>query len=280
MISPTLLVNVAAGRSNAGLLQVAFDLAELLGAAVIGVAASQPIQLDVSGLCYIGPDVLDEERAETDAEISAAEVEFRSAFRGLDVEWRSSTSFAATSDYIVAQARHADLLVTSMPFDTKASPTAATAGELIMRCGRPVLLVPQAPTMLALDRVVLAWQDTREARRAALDALSLLQRAAYVEVVEIAADEDMPAARRHVEDVAHWLVRHGVVAQARAVAFAQARAGTAQTDDAEQLELVARECGANLVVAGAYGHSRLREWAFGGFTNSLLQRDRCALLSH
>ena len=273
MTSPTLLVNLEPGESNAGLLQVAGGLADRLGASVIGVAARQPMQLDVSGTCYISAEIINEERAERDLEMSDAEAEFRAVFDRPHHEWRSSMSFASPSGYIVDQARHANLLLTGMPRHEPADQTRATAGELVMQCGRPVLVIPHAPATPSLGRILLAWKDTREARRAALDALPLLERAQQVTVVEIVADEELPAARERLADVSNWLARHGVASDVLACASIG--------DDAGQLDAVAREAGANLVVAGAYGHSRLREWAFGGVTRTLLLRgDRCAMLSH
>ena len=271
--SPTLLVNLETGQSNKGLLQVASSLADRLGAAVIGVAARQPMPLDVSGTCYVSPELVEEERTEVDTEMSGAEAEFRAAFHGGDVEWRCSVSYAPPSDYIVDQARHADLLVTSMPLHEAADRTRASAGDLVMQCGRPVLVVPATPAIETLEHVLVAWKDTREARRAALDALPLLKRATHVTVVELGADEVMAAARQRVADVSRWLAGHGIVAEVIAA--------VSSGDDAAQLASLARSVGANLIVAGAYGHSRVREWAFGGVTRTLLRRGECcALLSH
>ncbi len=270
---PTLLVNLEPGRSNTGLLQVASNLARRLDAAVIGVASRQPMQLDISGTCYISPELVDEERDETDRGISGAEAEFRAVFGGADPEWRSSVTFAAPCDYIVDQARHADLVLTGMASHGVTDPTRATPGEVVMRCGRPVIVVPREPATPSLDRVMLAWRDTREARRASLDCLPLLLRATHVTIVELAASDDMAAARERLTDVARWLAGHGVQAETIAAATS--------ADDAAQIETLARNGAADLVVAGAFGHSRIREWAFGGVTRTLLHHaDRCALLSH
>ena len=213
MASPTLLVNLETGGSNAGVLQVTGDLADRLGGSVIGVAARQPMQVDTSGSCYISAGMFDDERAETEHEMGAAEAEFRMAFRGAQHEWRSSVSFASPAGYIADQARRADLLLTGRPRHEVGDATRATAGELVMQCGRPVLVVPPAPATPCVDIVLLAWKDTREARRAALDSLPLLARAKHVTIVEIAADEDMPAARQRLSDVSNWLARHGVVTE-------------------------------------------------------------------
>ena len=77
----------------------------------------------------------------------------------------------------------------------------------------------------------------------------------------------------HVEDVVGWLERHGVVAETLAC--------RSIGEDATRLNDIAQEQNADLIVAGAYGHSRLREWVLGGVTCDLLLRaDRCSLVSH
>jgi nucleotide-binding universal stress UspA family protein len=83
----------------------------------------------------------------------------------------------------------------------------------------------------------------------------------------------LPLAHKHLEEVAGWLGRHGVKAEGRA--------SLSTGEDADRLYAIAKEQGADVVVAGAYGHSRLREWVLGGVTRDLLLRaDICALVSH
>jgi len=94
-----------------------------------------------------------------------------------------------------------------------------------------------------------------------------------VTVVEIAAEEDLAAARTHLEDVVAWLKRHGIVAKSLA--------WPSKGDDASRLNAIAQELRADLIVAVAYGHSRLREWVLGGVTRDLLLcADRCSLVAH
>ena len=120
---------------------------------------------------------------------------------------------------------------------------------------------------------LVAWKDTRETRRNISDALPLLKHAAAVTVVEIATDADLGGARRRVADVVAWLSRHGVTTEG----LAQLSTG----DDATALYALGQDSGADVVVAGAYGHSRLREWVLGGVTRDLLlSANRCALVSH
>jgi nucleotide-binding universal stress UspA family protein len=122
--------------------------------------------------------------------------------------------------------------------------------------------------------VLVAWKDTREARRAVCDALPLLHKAAEVIIVELAErDADRAAAKTRVDDVAAWLVRRGINAAAIA---AKVLIGVSA-----QIDLIAQDEGADIIVAGAYGHTRFSEWVFGGVTRELLRRGkRCALLSH
>jgi nucleotide-binding universal stress UspA family protein len=142
-----------------------------------------------------------------------------------------------------------------------------------MQVGRPVLVVPTGAKVIALDCVLVAWKDTRETRRAILDALPLLKKAAHVTLAEIAVEDRLALARKHLEEVVVWLGRHGVKAEGAA--------SLSTGEDASQLYAIAKERGADVIVAGAYGHSRLREWVLGGVTRDLLLRaDLCAFVSH
>ena len=142
-----------------------------------------------------------------------------------------------------------------------------------MQIGCPVLIVPSGGAAPRFERFVVGWKDSRETRRAVVDALPLLKKAVHVAVVEIAANEDLVRARANVADVVAWLAHHRVAAEALAL--------LSVGSDGDQLDTVARQQGADVLIAGAYGHSRLREWALGGVTRDLLMRgDRCVLLAH
>ena len=286
----TLMVHLQVGQPNGAVLLAAAGLAERFGAGVIGVAACQPIQLVYSD-GYIAGDVFERDREEKDREVAEAEAAFRDAFRtrsnapGHVLEWRSTVTLGTACGWVADQARCADLVITGTgaPADPFDASRRVNTGELVMQAGRPVLVVPQGadhtgpdhtgPACISLDHAMVAWKDTRETRRAVLDALPLLQRATRVSVVEAAAKDDMADARLHVADVTAWLGRHGVAAIGQAV--------LSDGGDALQLDAIAHDQGADLVVAGAYGHSRAREWALGGVTRSLLLHgSRCSLLSH
>ncbi len=276
MTYATLMVHLELGHANAVLLRVAGELAQDMNAAVIGIAACRPMTIGY-GDGYVSADVIEMDRAELETEIAEVKAEFRSALetRVKALDWRSLITFEPLSDFLAREARNADLILTGVDRGRPVLDTSkrVNTADLVMQAGRPVLMVPAGVNRLKLDRVMIGWKDTREARRAAYDALPLLKQAAQVSVVEIAAENEMEAARLHLRDVALWLQRHGVTAKT----IASPSVG----DDASRLDSIAKEQGADLIVAGAYGHSRLREWVLGGVTRDLLLREnRCALVSH
>lgn len=275
MTYQTLMVHLQLGRSNAASLQIASELAERFHADVVGIAAGQPTQT-IYGQGYALLDFFNQEQEKVAKEMTEAEEAFRSAFKGYSrtIEWRSTVTMGSLSGYIAGEACSADIVITEIaPSDFYEGPNAVNAGELILQSGRPVLVVPVAVKKLKLERMLVGWKDTREARRAISDALPLLKQAAHVTVVGVTAEEEMATVIKRLEEVVVWLKRHGV--------SADYLASPSIDDDATQFISIAKERGTDLVVAGAYGHSRLREWVLGGVTNDLLQRaDFCSLLSH
>jgi nucleotide-binding universal stress UspA family protein len=122
--------------------------------------------------------------------------------------------------------------------------------------------------------VVVAWKDTRESRRALADSLPFLKAAEQVTVVEVCGKDELADARIRTADVVKYLQRHGVKATAKAVSAPPDRVSA-------ELNIAAQAIGADLIVAGAYGHTRLGEWMFGGVTYDLLHApERFVLLSH
>ncbi len=137
-----------------------------------------------------------------------------------------------------------------------------------------MLLVPDEVHELQAERIVVGWKDAREARLAVRDALPFLTRASQVTIIEICTSDQQDLARKRVEDVARYLERQGVKCRT------DVRVHMADTD-AHQLIRVAKEDGVDLIVAGAYGHSRLGEWMFGGMTRELIdEAPVCLMMSH
>ncbi len=276
MTYATVMVSLALNQSNEARLQVAGELAERFEAAIVGVAAAQfapPLYFTDGAEAQ---QLIDREQATVQGRLKDLEAQFRAATsnRGGHVEWRSAMDFPAR--FVLAQARCADIIVSGGQSPAFSDAFAlASPKDLVMQAGRPLLVVPDRVSWLDLRSVLVAWKDTPEARRAVADALPMLRKAKEVSIVEIPErDDDRSVAAASVTDVAAWLGRHGVTATAR---VSEAGAGTA----AAQLEKVAGDVGAGVIVAGAYGHSRFRELILGGVTQYLVtQSARCVLLSH
>ena len=276
MTYATLLVHMEIGQSNAGLLQVAATLAERCGAGVIGIAGCQPMMLVASEGGDVYGDLIERDRQDIGRELRVLETAFWVALRPRVplLEWRSEVLFGPLADYVATSARDADLVISGIGSGPLPNGTARlSTGDMIMQLGRPSLIVPAGHATFPLESVVVGWRDGRETRRAVRDALPLMRLARQVTIVEIAPEDDLAAARERLGKVEAWLRRHGVAA-ASLVA-------PSTGDDADRLQAVAQELNADVIVAGAYGHSRLREWAFGGVTRDLLRPvDRCSFLSH
>lgn len=274
----TLMVHVMPGGQAAPLLQLAQDVAAKVDARkVIGIAALQPLQIYAGSEAYVPQDLFQQDWEAMEKELVAAEKQFRAAFEGkaVTLEWRSTITTGAVSDYVAGQMRAADLLITQpTPHGGLFDPNRyMNLADLVLRAGRPVLVAGTGVTKLDLGSVVIGWNDSREARRAVEDALPLLRMAGKVTVIEVADDDELSEADVHVKDVAEWLRGHGITADARAE-----RGGD---EDAAVLAGVAEDLQAGLVVAGAYGHTRLREWVLGGVTRDfLLKTTRCSFVSH
>jgi nucleotide-binding universal stress UspA family protein len=276
MTYPTLMVRVELGSSNSHLLKVAASFAERFHSDVVGVATCQPIQF-IYGENYYAADIVEQDRVELDREIGAAEAEFYDAFKShtKKVEWRSSVIFAPLANYVASEARNVDLILTGP------SPRGAgfvgynqlNLGDLVMQAGRPVLVVPPSVETPMLRHAVVGWKNTRECRRAIADAVPMLRAAARVTLMSVCPDDARDAARRELDDVTVWLKRHGITAHSAII--------PSTSDDASRFGGFAVDQRADVIVAGAYGHSRLREWVLGGVTRDLLLcPDRCAFLSH
>jgi nucleotide-binding universal stress UspA family protein len=270
----TVMVSLALDRPNDASLAVAGDIAERFGARVVGVAAS-----DIRAPLYFaegefGQKLLDEEAAAIKRRLSELEAEFTGAVlkRAKSVEWRSTQGLPGP--YMLQQARAADLLVVGARAETMVDPgVAVDPGDLLMQAGRPLIVVPPTAKWLDLRSVLVAWKDVREARRAVFDALPLLAAAKDVTLAAIPEKQgDRAEILAQVADVAAWLRGHGIVASTVVPEKAK--------DTIAQLDKVAADIDAGAVIAGAYGHSRLREWILSGVTRHLATESRrCAFLS-
>ena len=267
----TLLVHVEPYAVPDHRLALAVDLANQFDAKLIGVGA-EIYRTSGMGGEYGSAEIFTMLAADVDANLARAEKKFEAIAGSVrqGSEWRAGVQFP--DQKIAAEARAADLVITSHRDDSSIY-TVGAPGALIMQTGRPVLVAPPDAEQLTVTNIVVAWKDTREARRAVSDALPFLKNAQSVLLVEISdSTEAAPAARQRLADVGDHLRRHGIEAEVMVVA--EAKNGSA----ADQLLDIAAQQEADLIVVGGYGHSRLKEWVFGGFTRALLAQTRHAVL--
>ena len=266
---------MAIGQSNEARLSAARYLAERFDAFVIGAAACDPQPpASLEGIYPVGTIVAD--RSYAQERLDTTEDEFRQAFAAREsrIEWRSA--FAPPAVHLSDQGRSADLVVTgAVRPELLADPNwRLDPGELVMRAGRPMLLAPERRQDFDLRTIVVGWKDTRESRRAASDALPLARLAERVLVVSVAEDDQQLETSAGAADVVGWFHRHDVAAEERCLPLV--------SNPASQLKTLALEEGASVIVAGAYGHSRTREWILGGVTHEFITRESThhLLLSH
>ncbi|WP_119390798.1 universal stress protein [Taklimakanibacter lacteus] len=173
---------------------------------------------------------------------------------------------------VIDCARRADIAIVSQPPDeTSLSVVGRSFVErILLSTGRPTLVLPRnGRTSLAADLVVMGWSGTREATRAAFDSVPLLQRAKKVEIVWVDPEKEYPhPGSSPGSELAAALSRHGVNAEIEPVSTGGREAG-------ETLLTVVADSAAELLVMGAYGHSRLSEMVLGGATKSVLKGMKC-----
>jgi nucleotide-binding universal stress UspA family protein len=274
MTYAALMVHVASGPACEPRLRLAAGLADRLECALIGVGAEvylPPPEPDVWS--YVGESAAAEVGETVQADLRDAEARFRRICGAVakGAEWRGFAESPTSA--IARECRGADLVICCGPPQLdedvlrRASPS-----DLLMAAGRPILAGPADADRLDLSRIVVAWKDAREARRALVDAMPLLVRAE--EVLVAAAPERDPREDPAIAlaDVAETIRRHGGHAATRVLDGGSA---------ADAILEAAVEFDAQLIVAGAYGRARLREWAFGGVTRRLLSQDaKFVLMSH
>jgi nucleotide-binding universal stress UspA family protein len=195
------------------------------------------------------------------------------AFRAAEIRFRETTYSEARlvswcsvrgrpTSVLVEEACRADLLVVGVSKETNPY-GGPDVGEVCLSAGRPVLVVPPHLEVFEPDRVLVAWNDTRESRRALLDGVPFLARASHVTVLQICGHTERRAAAARLEDLSGYLRQHGVRAEVK-------------TRDAGGLSVAAAilatagEARIDLLVAGAYGHRRMRGLMLGGVSRVLV----------
>ena len=269
----SVMVYIEADATPEQRVHLAASVAAKFNAMLIGVSAlAVPPPMVANGMVMV-------ELTDADVELMRARLADKGDwFRGIAasdqrrLEWRPVLDLPIEA--LTREARSADLVVIGRTKGPGSVYRTLDPGEAVLKMGRPALVVPEGVSSVRAEHVVIGWKDTREARRAIRDALPFLQQATRVTIVEACGPGEERTALGRLDDVARYLALHRIKAGPR-VMLEQKGSG------AEQLIRVAQGEGADLLVTGAYGHSRLGEWMFGGMTLELLATSSiCSLMSH
>jgi nucleotide-binding universal stress UspA family protein len=270
----TILVHCDASRGTAGRLGIAVDLADHFAGHVVGLHVRQAFQ--APAFTDAGP-AMDSLYRTYETTMRAEEAMATAAFRdavgnqGISGEWRVADGYV--DEILAAEARVADLVIVGQA-EPDSPPTATPddlAEDIAMAAECPVLIVPYIGAAKPPGKtVMLCWNDSREAKHAAVGALPLLAAADKVIVLII----DPKASRGREEpgaDVAVWLARHGVKVTVQ-------RDSAADSDVGGVILSRAADHDIDLIVMGIYGHSRMRERVLGGASRTLLASMTAPLL--
>jgi nucleotide-binding universal stress UspA family protein len=259
----SILVNLDIDGPIAPITKLAIDLAKRFEARLIGFSAADaalPAVMAPEG-GVIAVEVWQQMKDDIRKRFKDLHAEFDGVVAdSVKTEWRDALDIPNRA--LPTAARLADLIVTGASKGASTGDTyrVADPGSVVLQAGRPVLVAASGSEHVLAKKVVIAWKDTREARRAVVDAVPLLKAAGEVAVVTV----DSEAAdwiKAGVADVAAFLASHDIKARSEVIKA---------KDDVDSLTEFVTSTHADLVVSGAYGHSRVREWVFGGVTRSLL----------
>lgn len=280
MMLKNILVHMDATERCRERLRLAGDLARRHEAHLSGLfVIPEPFYPVYAEGTYFPQDMIEKLEREDRENCGKAETSFREFVDAQRIhgEWRSEQGPLA--QVISRHARYADvtLLGKGSMEDPRLYPDPFLAEDVVMDSGRPVLVIPNRGQFEGFGkRILVCWNASREAIRAIVDAMPLLQEADKVTILVVNPENsasgehgDIPSA-----DIALYLARHGVKAEAAATT-------TDESDIGAIILSRAADIGADLIVAGAYGHSRTREWILGGVTRTLLHESTVpAFMSH
>jgi len=272
----TVLVHVDIGKYCPARLDVAIQMARRFDAHLVGLHALTAVHLPAYAIAEAGTTLIEAQKTVIREQATGAENLFRKATEGAglaSVEWRISGDDAV--DAITLHARYADLVVLGQSRERDGSGVEMDfPGRVVLAAGRPILMVPYAGRFDRIGkRVLVAWNAGREATRAVTDSIPLLREAEQVHVVafnpEGTAHGAVPGA-----DIGLYLARHGVNVE---VSYHRAN----DIDVGNQLLSRVADLGVDLIVMGAYGHSRMRELIMGGATRTIFESMTApVLMSH
>jgi len=249
-----------------GILDLALPLAERHQAHLVGLHVTPSVFVNLA--TEVSVTYLEETKRALRKTADAVRDRFKQRVdaAGLSAEWRVEEPVDA--NYARAVTRHAlcaDLIVAGQPHTSEWN-GGALVTDVLIETGRPILFVPYAGRFTDVARrVMIAWNGTREAARAAFDAIPLIAQAEEVRILAVDPHRlPAKAGLAPADDLALVLARHGTKIEA-AVSY------SGEISVGDDLLSSLADAGSDLLVMGCYGHSRIREMLFGGVTRHILQ---------
>lgn len=260
----SIMVYVDSCRATAGRTEFAVALAAEHEAHLTGLhgcdAGLLPLYMEPS------PQLVEQQRRWAADEAASSRAIFEQATKGASVpcEWLEVQGPVGQVATTVARAFDLTIVSQEDPNDRAYSTPATLPEDLVFSAGRPILVLPHAGARGPLRHILVGWNGSREAARAVQDALPLIRRAEKVTVMSVTARGSVDPLDLPGADICATLARHGVEVQA-------VRADATGTEPGEMLLSQVASGGADMIVMGAYGRSRLREFILGGATRTVLQ---------
>ena len=263
-----ILVHLSGTKYGHVVVDAAITLAERHDARLIGIFAGVPYDMPTYVVAQLPPEVIQQHQQNVEENEAAAKTAFEETCKknGISCETRSGDWRDQVEDVICAHARYADIVVMGQPNDdVDAQRTRAIADHVILGSGTPVIVTPRTPALKGMGtKVLIGWDGSDHAARAVRNALPILKSAKSVKVLCVDPKPgvrglgDLPGA-----DLARYLASHGVNAEADHYKSEGKGVGVVLLNEAANI-------GADMIVVGGYGHSRLGELILGGATNTLL----------
>lgn len=274
-----ILVHLSGTDGGKAVVEAAVGLAQKHDARLVGLFAGVPYDLPTYVVAQLPSEVITAHQAhvEETAKATAAMFEKACTANGISHDYREGDWREPVDDVVCMHARYADMVMIAKPGpDSAIAHAREVADRIVLASGAPVMIVPQAAAKGSLgEKVLVGWDGGPNAARAVRDAMPILQKASAVKVLAVDPKPgagglgDLPGA-----DLSAYLATHGVKAEADHMKSVGGDVGQTLLNECSDF-------GADLIVTGGYGHSRLGELLLGGVTDTLMEQSSVAvLMSH
>jgi len=262
-----IIVNLSVTKEGSVVGKYAVSVAVALEAHLTGIAFIYDPVVPISGAGYIPAEVIETQRDDNESAAEAAIKIFSTATdqAGISAEpLITSASLAGAGDKFARMARRFDLAIVGQAEPEISSMEQIIAETTLFESGRPMMMVPyiqKAP--FKTENVMICWDGSRTAARAVADAIPIIRNSGRVEIVMV-TNERGKQDELDGADIGQHLARHGLKVDVH-------RISGASIDVGDALLSHAADSGADFMVMGGYGHSRLREFVLGGVTRSIFE---------